>query len=164
MKEANLSIDFDIADIRDIPHYDDDLREASGFPPAVQKLRDQIAAADSLFFVSPEYNYSVPGVLKNAIDWASRAPAQPFNDKTFSVIGASQGASGTMRMQYHLRQIAVFLNMHALNGPEVFVKGAKDLFNADLKLTDQTTREHLLKHVRALEEWTRLVKRGREVR
>lgn len=162
-KEANLQLDFEVAEIRDFPLYDADLQE-KGYPAPVQKFRDQIAAADAVLFVSPEYNYSVPGVLKNAIDWGSRAPAQPFNDKPYSVMGASAGMGGTMRMQYHLRQVAVFLNMHPLNGPEVFVRNAKDEFSDDLKLKNQATKDIVLKHLRALEEWTRLIKRGREVR
>lgn len=162
-KEANLQIDFEVGEWRDFPVFDADLLE-KGYPASVQKFRDQIAAADAVLFVSPEYNYSVPGGLKNAIDWASRAPAQPFNDKPYSVMGASGGMSGTMRMQYHLRQIAVFLNMHPLNGPEVFVRNAKDEFTADLKLKNAATKDVVLKHLRALEEWTRMIKRGREVR
>jgi chromate reductase len=149
-----LPLRFDVADIRSLPHYDDDTR-AEGFPEPVQKLRESIAAADAVLFVTPEYNYSVPGVLKNAIDWASRAPAQPFADKPFAVMGASGGPSGTMRAQYHLRQIAVFLDMHALNKPEVFVRNAKDIFDADGKLTDEATRKVVHQQLVALTDWTR---------
>lgn len=154
-----LPISFEVADISAIPLYNEDLRVDGAFPAPVQKLREHIAAASAVLFVSPEYNYSLPGVLKNAIDWASRAPAQPFADKPFAVMGASGGMSGTMRMQYDLRQIAVFLNMHALNTPEVFVRNAKTMFNDDLtKLTDEPTRQAIAKQLAALVAWTNRLK------
>ena len=150
-----LPIAFTVAEIGDIPLYNDDVRVEHGFPAPAARFRAEIAACDALLFVSPEYNYSVPGVLKNAIDWASRAPDQPFADKPFAVMGASGAMSGTMRMQYHLRQIAVFLNMHPLNH-EVFVRNAKSVFNEDLsRLTDEPTRQVVLKHLQALVTWTR---------
>lgn len=155
-KTESLPLAFTVAEIGDIPLYNDDVRVEQGFPPPVARFRAEIAACDALLFVSPEYNYSVPGVLKNAIDWASRAPDQPFADKPFAVMGASGAMSGTMRMQYHLRQIAVFLNMHPLNQPEVFVRNAKSVFNDDLtKLTDEPTRQVVLKQLQALVTWTR---------
>src|SRR5260221_5914210 len=89
-----------IADIHAVRVYDEDVRE-KGFPEPVQKLRDAIAAADALLIVTPEYNYSIPGVLKNAIDWASRPPSQPFAGKPLALMGASGGMGGTMRAQYH---------------------------------------------------------------
>ena len=97
-----------------IPPYDDDVRQ-QGFPPPVADLRARIKAADALLIVTPEYNYSVPGVLKNAIDWASAAE-QPFDGKPIAIMGASPGALGTARAQYHLRQMFVFLNGMVLNG------------------------------------------------
>jgi chromate reductase len=155
-KTDEIPMTFTVADISEFPLYNEDLRDREGFPPVVARFREQIAAADALLFVSPEYNYSVPGVLKNAIDWASRAPNQPFADKPFAVMGASGAMSGTMRMQYHLRQIAVFLNMHPLHQPEVFVRNAKSAFNEDLsELTDATTRTIVAKQLNALVTWTR---------
>lgn len=91
-----LPIRFDIADIREIPPYDEDLHVA-GVPEPVRKFREAIAAANAILFVTPEYNYSVPGVLKNAIDWASRPPSQPFADKPFAVMGASGGKRNDAR-------------------------------------------------------------------
>src|SRR6188768_4576671 len=104
-------VTIEIADISDIPPYNEDVRE-QGYPPSALRFREQIRAADALLFVTPEYNYSVPGVLKNAIDWASR----PYGDSAWSgkpaaIMGASVGTLGTARAQYHLRQIMVFLNM-----------------------------------------------------
>ncbi|MBX3233967.1 MAG: NAD(P)H-dependent oxidoreductase [Labilithrix sp.] len=153
--EEKLPISFEIATIGDLPLYDEDVR-AAGLPAPVQRFRDRIAAADAILFVSPEYNFSIPGVLKNAIDWASRPPSQPFADKPCAVMGASGGMSGTMRMQYHLRQVAVFLNMHMLTGSEVFVRNAKTVFNDDLtKLTDEPTRQAVAKLLGALVAWTK---------
>src|SRR6185437_5600598 len=105
---AGMSLDI-YDGLADIPPYNDDVRE-KGYPAPVQALRDRIAAADAVLFVTPEYNYSVPGVLKNAIDWASRPPAQPFDGKPVAIMGASMGLFGTARAQYHLRQTCVFIN------------------------------------------------------
>src|SRR5690348_5717353 len=128
LKPAGMEIES--AEIGDLPLYDDDLREA-GYPPAVQRLRDQIKAADALLFVTPEYNYSVPGVLKNAIDWASRPPNQPLDGKPAAIMGSSTGRLGTARAQYHLRQMCVFVNVLPVNRPEVMLAGASKLFDAD---------------------------------
>jgi len=97
---------------------------AQGLPDAVQQLREQIRAADALLIATPEYNYSIPGVLKNAIDWASRPPEQPFAGKPIALIGATPGGFGTSRAQYHLRQVFVALNAHPLNQPEAFISAA----------------------------------------
>jgi chromate reductase, NAD(P)H dehydrogenase (quinone) len=145
------------ADIRAIPVYDEDVR-AAGLPDVVQKLRESILKADALLLVTPEYNYSIPGVLKNAIDWASRPPNQPFADKPLALMGASGGPSGTMRAQYHLRQVAVFLDMHVLNKPEVFVRSAQEKVDASGNLTDEATRKVIAEQLVALAAWTRRLK------
>src|SRR5918997_1838619 len=111
----------EVAEIGDIPLYNEDVRTA-GLPPSVERFRGEIAAADALLVVSPEYNFSVPGVLKNAIDWASRPPNQPFNEKPVAIMGASGGPVGTARAQYHLRQVLYGLNAYVLNKPEVFIR------------------------------------------
>lgn len=149
---------FDVADLRDIPLYDEDVR-AQGLPAPVRRLREQIAVADALLIVTPEYNFSVPGVLKNAIDWASRPPAQPFAGKPLAIMGASSGLSGTMRAQYHLRQIAVLLDMLPINKPEVFVRSSAERFS-DGKLVDEPTRKVVAEQLVALAEWTRRLRRG----
>ena len=146
-------------DIRDIPLYDDDVR-AKGQPESVQRFRDAIAKADALLVVTPEYNYSLPGVLKNAIDWASRPPQQPFAGKPAALMGASGGMSGTMRAQYHFRQVAVFLDLHVLNKPEVFVRNAGSLIDAEGKLTDEATRKVIADQLVALAAWTKGLKNG----
>jgi chromate reductase, NAD(P)H dehydrogenase (quinone) len=127
-------------DIAPIPLYNEDVK-AQGFPPVVAELRAKINAADGLLLVTPEYNYSIPGVLKNTIDWASRPPEHPFDGKPIALMGASGGALGTARAQYHLRQVFIFLNAHILNRPEVFIGAAQTKFSADGQLTDQATRD-----------------------
>ena len=109
-KPPNMTVD--VADISQIPLYNEDVRQ-QGFPPSVETLRRQIAAADALLFACPEYNYSMTGVLKNAIDWASRPPDQPFAGKPCAIIGAAAGMAGSARAQYDLRRSCVFLDMQA---------------------------------------------------
>jgi chromate reductase len=143
-----------VADIAAIPLYNEDVRQA-GFPPPVQSLREAIVAADALLFATPEYNYSMSGVLKNAIDWASRPPDQPFNGKPVAIMGATAGLWGTSRAQYHLRQSCVFLNMLPINKPEVMIAQAPTKFDAEGRLTDQTTRDLIAQLLVALRDWTR---------
>jgi chromate reductase len=145
-------------DLRPIPIYDEDVR-AAGFPAPVQAFRGAIAAADALLIVSPEYNFSIPGMLKNAIDWASRPPDQPFNEKPVAIMGCSPGVIGTTRMQYHLRQVMVFLNAHPLNKPEVAIGNAAQRFDAAGNLTDETTAGFVRQLLEALAAWTRRLER-----
>ena len=147
---AGLTIEsFDIAPI---PLYNEDVRQ-QGFPPPVEDLRARIKAADGLLFVTPEYNYSIPGVLKNAIDWASRPPEQPFDGKPIGVMGASMGTHGTSRAQYHLRQCFIFLNGLVMTIPEVMIPQAQNKFAADGMLNDQATRDFIAAHLAALKAW-----------
>ncbi len=143
----------EIADISAIPPYNED-RRAEGFPAAVAALREQIAASDGLLIATPEYNYSTSGVLKNAIDWASRPPEQPFDGKPIAILGASAGKLGTARAQYHLRQMFVFLNGLVVNKPEVMIGGAAQAFDADGNLTDETARELLGQLLVSLKNWS----------
>src|SRR6201999_4413196 len=126
---------------------------AAGFPPVVEELRRKILAADGLLFVTPEYNYSMPGVLKNAIDWVSRPPEQPFDGKPIAIMGASPGALGTARSQYHARQMFIFLNAYILNRPEVMISQAQNKFDAQGKLTDQPTRDIIAQLLTSFREW-----------
>lgn len=153
MRLAPPGMQIELADIAGIPLYNDDVY-AQGFPPAVERLREQIRAADGLLLVTPEYNYSVPGVLKNAIDWVSRPPEQPFAGKPAAVMGASAGRFGTARAQYHLRQSMVFLDVHLLNRPEVMIAAAQNLFDPQGNLTDEPTRAHIRGLLEALHAWT----------
>jgi chromate reductase, NAD(P)H dehydrogenase (quinone) len=135
-----------------IPPYDEDVKQ-KGFPPSVEALRARIKAADALLIVTPEYNYSIPGVLKNAIDWASRPPEQPFDGKPIALMGASPGMLGTARAQYHLRQCFVFLNGLVLNRPEVMIANAAQRFDEQGRLTDEKTREFIRALLVALRAW-----------
>jgi chromate reductase len=150
---APAGMKVDIADISAFPLYNEDVK-AQGFPPAVQTLRDQIAAADALLFATPEYNYSISGVLKNAIDWASRPPNHPFDGKPVAVMGASGGVLGTARAQYHLRQMCVFLNMLPVNKPEVMIPQAQNRFDAQGNLTDETAKGLIKQLLESLQAWT----------
>jgi len=126
-------------------------------PPAkVVELKKRIREADAVLFVTPEYNYSIPGGLKNTIDWASR----PYGDsawtgKPAAIMGASIGALGTARAQYHLRQVFVFLNMHALNQPEVMIANASQNFDGEGNLTNETTKTLIRQLLSNLVSWTR---------
>ncbi len=144
----------------EIPLYDEDVRQR-GLPPAAQDLRARIAAADGVLLVSPEYNYSVPGVLKNAIDWASRPPDQPFAGKPVAVMGASPGRLGTARAQYHLRQMFVFLDALVMPRPEVMVAGVSRLVDDQGRLTDADTAERLREFMAAFVDFVAFVRRGR---
>jgi chromate reductase len=156
LKPPGMTIE--TADIGAIPLYNEDVR-VQGFPPVVETLRRQIAAADALLFVSPEYNYSISGVLKNAIDWASRPPDQPFAGKPAAIMGAGAGMAGTARAQYDLRRCCVFLDMHPLNKPEVLIGQAQNKFDATGRLTDEVARGFIRDLLVALEGWTRLIGR-----
>jgi len=144
----------DVFELDGIPGFNQD-DEASP-PEKVTELKERIRAADAVLFVTPEYNYSIPGVLKNAIDWASR----PYGDSAWSgkpaaIMGASIGAIATARAQYHLRQMMVFLDMHPINQPEVMVGNCQDKFNEAGDLVDEASREHIRKQLVALVEWTK---------
>jgi chromate reductase len=156
LKPPRMTIE--TADISSIPLYNEDVR-AQGFPASVETLRRQIASADALLFVTPEYNYSMPGVLKNAIDWASRPPDQPFAGKPVAIMGASAGMGGTVRSQYDLRRSCIFLDMHPLNKPEVFIGAAQTKFEADGRFTDEVGRGLIRDLLVALEQWTRQIGR-----
>ncbi len=108
-----------------------------------QQAADAIAAADGVVIVSPEYNYSMPGGLKNAIDWLSRLKPQPFAGKPVAIQSASGGALGGARMQYHLRQSMVFLDAHVLNRPEVMIGQAPSKVDAEGRLADEATRKFI---------------------
>lgn len=149
-RDATLEI-FDLAGI---PLFNQD--EENPPPPAVVELKTRIRAADAILFATPEYNYSIPGVLKNAIDWATRPSGDnAWSGKPVAVMGASIGRLGTARAQYHLRQVFVTLNMYCLNQPEAMISNAEALFDAEGNLTDEKTRNHLQRLLMQLVLWTR---------
>jgi chromate reductase len=141
-KLAPAGVTVSIADISRIPFYNDDVRVA-GEPAPVAELKAQVRAADALLLVSPEYNFSVPGVLKNTLDWMSRPPAPPFDGKPVAIMGASGGPLGTARGQYDLRKILVYMNTFTVNKPEVFIGNAQTKFNAQGELADEATAKFI---------------------
>ncbi|MCL4841625.1 MAG: NAD(P)H-dependent oxidoreductase [Bryobacteraceae bacterium] len=125
-------------------------------PESVARLKERIGAADAILIATPEYNYSAPGVLKNAIDWASRPQGRnSWQGKPVAVMGASMGLMGTSRAQYHLRQMFVFLDMHPVNKPEVMIASAHQKFDEEGRLTDAKAREMVGRLVESLAAWTR---------
>lgn len=144
---------FDIFELDAIPPFNEDIEKSP--PAAVVDLKKRIRAADAVLIATPEYNYSVPGVLKNAIDWASR----PYGDsawkgKPAAIMGASIGALGTARAQYHLRQMMVFLDMYPVNQPEVMIGNAAERFDKDGRLFDETSKKLMRQLLENLVEWT----------
>jgi chromate reductase len=131
-------MEFDVASLSDLPFYNADV-EQRGFPAVVESFRRNVAAADALIFAVPEYNFSVSGVLKNALEWLSRPPNPPTNGKPCAVFGASVSPLGTARGQFHFRHICVSLNMIAVNTPHVDITNAKTKFDAQGRLTDQAS-------------------------
>ena len=147
-------------DLLGIPPFNED--DEGNVPQKVQDFKAAIRKADAILISTPEYNYSFSGVLKNAIDWASR----PYGDsawigKPAAIIGASAGRMGTARAQYHLRQVFVYLQMEAINSPEVMVSNASENFDQDGKLTHKSSREALKELLEALVARTRLLRTAR---
>jgi chromate reductase, NAD(P)H dehydrogenase (quinone) len=139
----------------EFPLYNADV-QAQGFPAAVQAMGDAIANADGLIIVTPEYNFSVPGLLKNAIDWLSRLPQQPFAGKPIAIQSGSPGLIGGARAQYHLRQMLVFLDAAVLNKPEVMVGQIMQKVDAGTgELTDQATRDLIVAQLTAFAAFAR---------
>ena len=148
----------EVFDLEGIPLFNQDLENRP--PEKVKEFKAKIRASDAILIATPEYNYSIPGVLKNAIDNASRPYGDnAFNGKPVAIMGASIGMLGTARAQYHLRQSMVFLNMYPLNQPEVMVPLAQEKIDQDGRLTDQKTKEKIKELVEALVSWTKKLKK-----
>jgi chromate reductase, NAD(P)H dehydrogenase (quinone) len=150
----------EILELHGIPVFSEDDEKQ---PPAkVTDMKARIRAADAILFATPEYNYSIPGGLKNAIDWASR----PYGDsawmgKPAAVIGASLGRMGSARAQYHLRQVCVYLQVEVLTGPEVMVGNASDYFDEQGNLTHETSQKTLRELLEALVARVHLLRSGK---
>jgi chromate reductase len=141
--------------VGELPLFDQDLEE-QGDPESVVAMRRAIAEADALLIATPEYNHGVPGVLKNAIDWASRPPrGAVLAGKPTAILGASPGVTGTARAQSQLRQSFVFTDTPVLPQPEILVYRAHEKFDAEGRLTDERTREFVAKLLVGLASWTR---------
>jgi len=152
---------FDNETLTMIPPYNEDIRQQDE-PETVEILKREIEHADALLFAVPEYNHSMSGVLKNAIDWVSRPPSEsPLDGKPVAIMGASIGRSGTARAQMHFRQTCVFTNMLPLNKPSVQVTHAADKFDADGQLNDENTRRYVKRLTGALLDWARTIHYGK---
>lgn len=140
-------------DLIDVPLYNGDV-EAAGDPSGVSALKAAIRGADGILFVTPEYNHGVPGVMKNAIDWASRPPRDAvLSGKPVALIGASPGMTGTARGQSQMRQAFEFTNSYCMPQPELLVFRAHEKFDEEGKLTDDVTRAYLGKFLAAFALW-----------
>jgi chromate reductase len=151
---------FDNETLKQIPPYNEDVRQ-QGDPEPVRVLKEAIDRADALIIATPEYNHSIAGVLKNALDWASRPPGEtPLNDKPVAIMGASTGSFGTVRAQMHLRQVCAYNNMHPVSEPAVLVANADRKFDQDGRLHHDLTRHFLRQQMEALVGWTRRLQEG----
>jgi chromate reductase len=160
VKLAPNGMTIDTFDLASVPLYNGDI-EAAGDPEGVAAFKAAIRAADAVLFVTPEYNHGVPGVMKNAVDWASRPVRNAvLNTKPVGIIGASPGQVGTARGQSQLRQAFEFTNSYCMPQPEVLVFRAHEKFDASGELTDAKTAEFLGKYLVALTAWTLTFKKG----
>ncbi len=151
-KLSGPKFEFTYADIGSLPHYNDDLWP--DVPESVVTLKQLISASDGVLFVTPEYNRSTPGIVKNAIDWASRPYGKNvWSGKPASVIGASTGAIGTAVAQSHLRSILPILGLILLGQPEVYFRFTPGLINQELEITDEQTRSFLELYLAKFESW-----------
>jgi len=148
----------DIFDLDDVPLYNGDV-EAEGDPEGVVRLKQAIREADGVLLATPEYNHGVPGVMKNAVDWASRPPkSAALNGKPIAIMGASPGITGTARGQSQLRQAFEFTNSFAMPQPELLAFKAHEKFDEAGNLTDETTRRFLASFLTAFADWVRRFK------
>ena len=151
-KLAKPGTEFRFANIGDLPLFNQD--QESNPPESVTLLKHEIEGADGVLIVTPEYNRSIPGVLKNAIDWASRPYGKnSFNDKPAAVIGTSQGAIGTALAQQHLRSIVTYLNVLLMGQPEGYITYKKDLVDDNGHVTDESVRKFLQTYIDAFTAW-----------
>jgi len=156
MELAPEGASIEIFELDDIPAFNQD--DEQNPPAKIVELKQRIREVDAILFVTPEYNYSVPGVLKNAIDWASRPYGDSaWNGKPAAIMGASVGAVGTARAQYHLRQMMVFLNMFPVNQPEVMIGNASERFDAQGNLTDEASKGFIRQLLQNLVDWSRRI-------
>jgi len=154
-------VEIEVFDLEGIPLYNQDLEKQP--PKIVTEFKAKIKAADALLIVTPEYNYSISGVLKNAIDVASRPPSDKvFDDKPVAIMSASTGRFGGARAQYHLRHSFVFLNMHALNNPQVMLAQADKNVDENGSVTNQDTRRLVRQLLEELVKWTKRLKNSQQ--
>lgn len=139
----------EIVEYADVPLFNHDIERMSGFPEPVHAMRERLAQADALLLATPEYNWSIPGVMKNAIDWASRGPDSPLDRKPAAIMGAG-GRLGTAYAQQHLRQILMHNDVRVLNRPNVMISRAAEHFDEDLHLTNDRYLSQIERLLQAL--------------
>jgi chromate reductase len=144
-------VSFETVEIGHLPLFNADIDDPEQLN-RINNFRESLRRADAFVIASPEYNYSIPGLLKNAIDWASRGKDSPLQNKPVAIMGASPGMLGTARMQMHLRQVFLFNNMMPVNKPEVFVNQAQSKFNAEGSLSDEKTINAIRQQMIALKD------------
>lgn len=144
----------EIVTLDNIPMYHPDIEKQYGFPPIIADLRERVASADAVVIATPEYNHSIPGVLKNALDWLSRRPNKPLDGKPTAIIGAATGMGGTVRAQEHLRAILIALNAHVLNKPEVLIGRVHMKFDDNGVLVDSAAQQFIEQMLYNLYHWT----------
>ncbi len=152
-------IELEIINYVDVPLYNGDVESASGVPDSVKALAAKIAAADGVYIASPEYNYSITGVLKNLIDWLSRVQPHPFNQKPIAIFSATGGPSGGARSQYELRKIFVYFNANVLN-KEAMIGSNYLKFNQAGEITDDAAKSSLAAQAAAFADYIAFVKKG----
>jgi chromate reductase len=151
-KLAPEGLEIEIVTLHGIPLYDGDVEAEKGIPDGILTLKERIRAADAVIIATPEYNFSIPGVLKNATDWLSR-DGNPFKWKRVGVMGASGGPIGTARSQYHLRQNLQGLEAIVMPKPEVFVTNSASKFDEKGDLNDEPTRKAIETWLKHFKEW-----------
>ncbi len=145
-------------ELRDIPFFDGD-EFAKGYPPAAAAFRAAILAADGILVCTPEYNFAMSAVLKNAIDWASRGTDQPFANKPMTVLSATMGPLGGARVQYEVRRIMQLMQVFFMPRPETFIGLAQTKFDAEGNCTDEATRKFVTEHMAAYRDWVLRIKK-----
>jgi chromate reductase, NAD(P)H dehydrogenase (quinone) len=151
-------VTFEITDISKLPLYNPDLEHA--IPEAVKEFKDKVHAADAILIATPEHNYSITAILKNAIEWGNRPPREnSWSGKPAAIVSASTSPRGGVRAQLHLRQIMIDLNMYPINRPLLLVANADEKFSEDLRLTDEQILQTLRDVLTGLVEWTRKLQR-----
>lgn len=154
-ENAPAGLEVKLANLTDVPFYNADLQKA---PVPAQNLLDDIAQADALLLACPEYNYSMAPALKNALDWASRAPDNHLlAGKPIAILG-SGGGMGSARAQYHLRQVCVYLDLHPLNRPEVFCNAFSASFDNEGNIVDETIQNLIVEQLKALQQWAKTLR------
>lgn len=150
--KAGAAMTLDVVDWRDVPPFDADVL-AHGIPVPVEALRERIRRADALLIATPEYNFSIPGMLKNALDWMSRGTDQPLRHKPVAILSAAPGPVGGARVQYELRKVLLFMDAMVLSKPEVFIAHAGSKFAPDGMCIDETTRRFVTEQMTAFRCW-----------